>query len=88
MSERARLKRRNKDIVKAMKQAGRCVDCGVSDWRVLDYDHIDETRKYASINSMLRDRHSISRIMEEIEKCVLRCANCHRIRSSEQFDWG
>lgn len=53
-----------------------CVDCGEDDVVVLDFDHLDD--KLYHITEMIRDGFSIKRIQEEIDKCEVRCANCHR----------
>jgi hypothetical protein len=36
---------------------------------------------------MVKDHYSIARIKEEIEKCDVRCANCHTRRTAHQFGW-
>jgi hypothetical protein len=64
-----------------------CVDCGENDPVVLDFDHIDETKKLANIGDMMRQRCSWGKIELEIKKCVVRCANCHRRRTAKQFAW-
>jgi hypothetical protein len=64
-----------------------CVDCGESDSAVLDFDHIDPTHKQAPIGDMLARQMSWSRILAEVQKCVVRCANCHRRRTAQQFGW-
>ena len=53
-----------------------CVDCGESDMVVLEFDHV-RGNKYGEI-SRLRKNNSIERLKEEIAKCEVRCANCHR----------
>ena len=63
-----------------------CVDCGISDPRVLEFDHVSGEKKH-NIGDMKRLRFSWSSILTEIEKCEVRCANCHRIRTSVQFGW-
>lgn len=55
-----------------------CVDCGESDPIVLEFDHIDETTKTACVATMVGEAYSIQRIADEVAKCVVRCANCHR----------
>src|SRR4051812_4646287 len=61
-----------------------CVDCGESDPRCLDFDHRDPTAKSASI-SRLVGYANWPQVRSEIEKCDVRCANCHRRRTAEQF---
>lgn len=49
---------------------------------VMDFDHRDRKVKVASINQMINlHSYSKNKILEEIEKCDLVCANCHRIRT-------
>lgn len=61
-----------------------CVDCGESDPVVLEFDHVRGI-KTAEISAMARNACSWERIREEIDKCDVRCANCHRRRTAEQF---
>lgn len=64
-----------------------CVDCGESDPVVLEFDHFDPTMKSFGIAFMLTRRFAWSKMVAEIEKCDVRCANCHKRRTSEQFGW-
>jgi hypothetical protein len=61
-----------------------CVDCGENDIRVLEFDHRDPSEKSGGISRMVGDRCGIERIAAEVEKCDVRCANCHRRRSKEE----
>lgn len=61
-----------------------CIDCGNKDVRVLDFDHRDGVEKVGNISEMIH-RSSLKSIVLEIRKCDVRCANCHRIRTGEQF---
>lgn len=54
-----------------------CVDCGNADIRVLDFDHLRD--KKMKVSNML-GRNTWENVMKEIEKCEVRCANCHRIK--------
>jgi len=62
-----------------------CVDCGESDPVVLEFDHRDLTTKRLAIAQMIERRYSWQTIVVEIEKCDVRCANCHRRKTSRQF---
>jgi len=63
-----------------------CVDCGNSDPRVLEFDHVRGQKNY-NVGDMKRKRFSWESILKEIEKCEVRCANCHRIKTHTQFGW-
>lgn len=54
-------------------------DCGEGRWQCLDFHHTDRTQKIKTISQMVRSRYSIERIVEEIKKCKVMCANCHRV---------
>jgi hypothetical protein len=64
-----------------------CVDCGESDIRVLDFDHVQPKRKHKRLSRMVVDVCSISRIQQEIRKCVVRCSNCHRKKTTKELKW-
>lgn len=70
-------KRKSEFISRYKKIFGKCVDCGIKDWRVLQFDHLKD--KKDNIPNM--KNRSIKVIKEEIRKCVLRCANCHQIKT-------
>jgi hypothetical protein len=59
-----------------------CVDCGIDDIRVLDFDHEDD--KFMGICQMVRNCYSMKAIKLEISKCKVRCANCHRIKTFQE----
>lgn len=89
----ALVKRRNKKICNELRefifqylQNHYCVDCGESDPIVLDFDHVRGT-KTTSISNMIRSAYSTETIEEEIKKCEVRCANCHRRQTAKQFGW-
>jgi hypothetical protein len=63
-----------------------CVDCGFTDIRVLEFDHV-RGNKSNNIARMVRDGLSWSTIEAEIAKCEVRCANCHRIKTNERSGW-
>ena len=63
-----------------------CVDCGEYDPLVLEFDHRDGTDKLETI-AFLRARGKSDELLAEIEKCDVRCANCHQRRTAKQFGW-
>ena len=63
-----------------------CVDCGESNSVVLEFDHINE--KSFNLSDAIRQGYSLVTIQKEIEKCEVRCANCHRMKTAkEQSYW-
>ena len=62
-----------------------CVDCGETDPIVLEFDHIRD--KHKEISRLISDGVSFEMIQKEIEKCEVRCANCHRKRTAIQLGW-
>jgi hypothetical protein len=61
-----------------------CVDCGESDPIVLEFDHV-KGNKIASVANL--KRYSVTAVAKEIDKCEVRCANCHRRKTAKQFSW-
>lgn len=69
-----------KDYVNSLKNAP-CTDCGMFFIPfVMDFDHINNN-KVKDICTMVGNGAGVIQIQEEIDKCELVCANCHRIRT-------
>ena len=54
-----------------------CVDCGIDDPDVLEFDHVRGTKDF-TIGDAPAGR--LERIQAEVAKCDVRCCNCHRKR--------
>lgn len=61
-----------------LKKTLSCVKCGENHPACLDFHHIDPKTKERLISGLPRDGWSKERILKEIKKCVVLCANCHR----------
>lgn len=83
--KRHRLKVREK--VLDFLSTKQCVDCGEKDPVVLDFDHTDTKLKFKSVARMLSGHYSWASVLVEIRKCEIRCANCHRRKSYQQFEY-
>jgi hypothetical protein len=57
--------------------------CTVTDPEVLQFDHV-RGRKRLEVSRMVCDGYSWAIIEAEIDKCVVRCANCHMKRTNRQ----
>jgi hypothetical protein len=69
--------------IEAFKYFGeKCHDCGLKssskNYIAFDFHHLEPNKK----ETKLSDAHDISdiRFWREISKCVMLCANCHRLR--------
>jgi hypothetical protein len=56
-----------------------CVDCGMADVRVLDFDHRPDSGKSGDVMRFVNDGSSLRRIQAEVAKCDVRCRSCHAI---------
>jgi len=73
-----------KKYILKYKQAHPCRDCGETNPVCLDFHHTPEFSKRASISRLMRDGYKLEVIQHEISKCVVVCANCHRIRHDKE----
>lgn len=65
-----------------------CVDCGERDSVVLEFDHVpDRASKSAGVGELVRRRARWAELRDEIRKCDVVCANCHRRRTAKRSGW-
>jgi hypothetical protein len=79
------IKKRIREFIVGIKRNGCCKDCGFSgkDYpEVLDFDHIKD--KKFNISGFKKYTSGFLKVKEEIDKCELVCANCHRIRTAKR----
>jgi hypothetical protein len=70
-----------KDLIKRTKDVP-CQDCGVKyPSYVMDFDHIHD--KIKMINDFVRNA-ACNQLVEELKKCEVVCANCHRQRTYDR----
>lgn len=56
----------------------KCLDCGERDPVVLEFDHREDSYKRFNIGNAARLNYSLNSVKKEVDKCDVRCANCHR----------
>ena len=75
---------RNKEYVRSVKEKHSCADCGIKyHYSQMDFDHIDGKKKH-NLARYANSAVSLKTIKEEIKKCEVVCANCHRYRTWER----
>lgn len=57
------------------KETLRCSVCGEDRWWCLDFHHTDPETKEFNVSDLVRYPNKLK---EEIDKCEVLCANCHR----------
>lgn len=75
-------KNKRREFVRQIKTDRGCQICGFDEhYSALEFHHMGE--KEEGIANMLRLGASLDEIEEEIKKCRVLCANCHRIEHSD-----
>lgn len=72
------LRNKNKALLIDFKKQLNCKMCGEKDYRVLDFHHIDSKNKNFNISCAVTQGVNWKRILQEINQCMVLCANCHR----------
>jgi hypothetical protein len=74
---------RNRAWIDAYKLKIGCQLCGFNKWaEALDFDHKNPKDKLFNVSQKLQK--SIKTLQNEIKKCIVLCANCHRHRSKKR----
>lgn len=80
-----RFRERKKQAVEYM--GSQCADCGGRfPYYVFEFHHLDPTKKEMQFDELRRRSWKV--IVAELAKCVMVCANCHRVRHWQRFDSG
>ena len=78
---------RSRDFIREYLEEHPCIDCGEKDIVVLQFDHEEPQLKEGNISSWVTAGYGVDRIKQEVNKCSVRCANCHMRRTAKQFGW-
>ncbi len=77
--------RRNHEFVAEYLRTHPCIDCGETNIVVLEFDH--RSGKDRPISRLIGSGLSREKILNEISKCDVRCANCHRRKTARERNY-
>ena len=67
-----------KNEIQTLKSKLTCAKCGEKRGYVLDFHHINPQEKDETIARLTSNTSNINDVYDEIKKCIVLCANCHR----------
>jgi predicted nucleic acid-binding Zn ribbon protein len=78
---------KERKILLTKRLGGCCKNCGYDkNLSALEFNHIDTENKKFNIDGRHISNLKFDRLIEEVEKCELLCANCHREHHNPQLD--
>ena len=81
MTSTSEMRAKRREHVREYKVSQGCQDCGITHIAVLDFHHKDNDRNGGPVvGKLISETASWKRVLEEIERCIVLCANCHRMR--------
>lgn len=79
-----KLKASRRGWIEIHKENQGCIRCKIRDPRVLEFHHTNSTQKEFNIADYYYSQYSLIKLEKEIAKCIVICANCHRILHAEE----
>ena len=74
-----------RELVDSIKTKTGCIDCGFNVCaEALQFDHLDKKSKAHKISEIMC--YKLETVLQEISKCVIRCANCHAVKTAINKD--
>lgn len=64
-------------------KGAKCVRCGETEERLLEFHHVDHTTKVTTVADMISRYHWLptwdnwDRLVREVHKCIILCRECH-----------
>jgi hypothetical protein len=87
-SQRKYIKRRKIQTKKWFREeilAGKsCSRCPQNHPATLDFHHVDPSNKVDNVLKMVNSQRSKKMILNEVAKCIILCANCHRVHHHDE----
>jgi hypothetical protein len=77
-AKRTKKQRDERAYILYKERGKKCAICGIkhSNPGFFDWHHIDETTKKYEVKTMINSKWE--RVIEEANKCIMLCPNCHR----------
>jgi len=75
----------NKEHIGKIKKQGSCEYCSEERPPCLQFHHKDPEEKEHLISEMVTGDYTLKKLKDEISKCELICANCHRIKHKNNY---
>jgi hypothetical protein len=83
--KQAALRVRKREHIAKLKAEATCPDCKQHyPAPAMDFDHV-RGQKVRAISGMVSGGYGWDALLEEIAKCEIVCANCHRIRTAARL---
>lgn len=79
-SDKKRSKRnrqKNREWFKEYKDGLSCIRCSEDHPSCIVFHHSDPVEKYENVSTMVSEGYGKERILNEINKCIVLCPNCH-----------
>jgi len=68
------------DYIEKIKKNSKCEGCGLEKEELLDFHHKEPTEKVDAVANMkIRAGYDLQDLKNEVDKCKILCANCHRL---------
>jgi hypothetical protein len=72
-----RIRKSFREWFNELKSHYKCEICGEARWWVLEFHHEDKSKKDSDVSVLINEGNK-EKVLSEISKCVVLCANCHR----------
>jgi len=82
---RIAFRREMQDLLLEYLKKHPCIDCGETDPIVLEFDHRGD--KLGNISQFVAWGKPKQVVLDEVAKCDVRCANCHKRKTARDFGW-
>jgi hypothetical protein len=74
-----------RNFIQKYKSETPCADCGQNfNYYVMQFDHLPQFTKSFTISKFQDHTRDLSKVLEEMKKCDLVCANCHTERGYQR----